>query len=170
MLLSVFLSLLGLAGGVYCVVFSSMALTGGPLCDTGDGEYIYPFRNNTLEWVWLAGSSSLAFPDPEIHLLRGNLNFSKMDWWSTLSTPEFTLLWASMFQLVISLTKGFHVGKVPEFLPSCFSAALCARCTTLSKGCWAMSCDSRQSKGSIWQPCHVNLLNHHELCLLCLIA
>jgi len=49
MLLSVLLALLGFAGAVYCAIFSSMGLIGGPLCDTGDGEYLYPFRNNTLE-------------------------------------------------------------------------------------------------------------------------
>lgn len=49
MLLSVVLAVLGFAGGAYCVVISSLGLIGGPLCDTGDGEYLYPFRNDTLE-------------------------------------------------------------------------------------------------------------------------
>uniref|UniRef100_A0A8C0H1K8 Uncharacterized protein n=1 Tax=Chelonoidis abingdonii TaxID=106734 RepID=A0A8C0H1K8_CHEAB len=48
MLLSVLLAVLGAAGGVYCVVISSLGLISGPLCDTGDGDYIYPFRNDTL--------------------------------------------------------------------------------------------------------------------------
>uniref|UniRef100_A0A8C3NNW9 Transmembrane 4 L6 family member 1 n=1 Tax=Cyanoderma ruficeps TaxID=181631 RepID=A0A8C3NNW9_9PASS len=48
MLLSVILSVLGFAGGAYCVVISSLGLIGGPLCDTGNGEYLYPFRNDTL--------------------------------------------------------------------------------------------------------------------------
>ncbi|NXU49892.1 T4S1 protein, partial [Turnix velox] len=48
MLLSVVLSVMGFAGGAYCVVISSLGLIGGPLCDTGDGEYLYPFRNDTL--------------------------------------------------------------------------------------------------------------------------
>ncbi|XP_065534830.1 transmembrane 4 L6 family member 1-like isoform X2 [Lathamus discolor] len=52
MLLSVVLAVLGFAGGAYCVVISSLGLIGGPLCDTGDGEYLYPFRNNTLDHKW----------------------------------------------------------------------------------------------------------------------
>uniref|UniRef100_A0A452GG13 Transmembrane 4 L six family member 1 n=1 Tax=Gopherus agassizii TaxID=38772 RepID=A0A452GG13_9SAUR len=52
MLLSLLLAVLGAAGGVYCVVISSLGLISGPLCDTGDGEYIYPFRNDTLTHQW----------------------------------------------------------------------------------------------------------------------
>lgn len=73
MLLSVVLAVLGFAGGTYCVVISSLGLMGGPLCDTGDGEYLYPFRNNTLEWVWLPNlnSSNFAFPNfPLIFLYK----------------------------------------------------------------------------------------------------
>uniref|UniRef100_A0A8B9R307 Transmembrane 4 L6 family member 1 n=1 Tax=Anas platyrhynchos TaxID=8839 RepID=A0A8B9R307_ANAPL len=82
MLLSVFLSLLGLAGGVYCVVFSSMALTGGPLCDTGDGEYIYPFRNNTLEYNYLFNQTT----------------------WSICKEPENIILWnIVLFSILLAI-------------------------------------------------------------------
>ncbi|XP_075054838.1 transmembrane 4 L6 family member 1-like [Mixophyes fleayi] len=47
MFLSVILAALGAIGGAYCVVISALGLVKGPLCDTGDGEYIYPFRNET---------------------------------------------------------------------------------------------------------------------------
>uniref|UniRef100_A0A8B9R0T4 Transmembrane 4 L6 family member 1 n=1 Tax=Anas platyrhynchos TaxID=8839 RepID=A0A8B9R0T4_ANAPL len=84
MLLSVFLSLLGLAGGVYCVVFSSMALTGGPLCDTGDGEYIYPFRNNTLEYNYLFNQTT----------------------WSICKEPENIILWNIAVLCFIQVVNG----------------------------------------------------------------
>ncbi|XP_078513096.1 transmembrane 4 L6 family member 5-like isoform X2 [Lissotriton helveticus] len=47
MLLSVILSAVGALGGIYCMIISSLGLIGGPLCDTGDGHYIYPFRNSS---------------------------------------------------------------------------------------------------------------------------
>ncbi|XP_010704404.1 transmembrane 4 L6 family member 1-like [Meleagris gallopavo] len=71
MLLSVLLALLGFAGAVYCAVFSSMGLIGGPLCDTGDGEYLYPFRNNTLEYNYLFNQTT----------------------WSICKEPENIILW-----------------------------------------------------------------------------
>uniref|UniRef100_A0A8B9CY98 T4S1 protein n=1 Tax=Anser brachyrhynchus TaxID=132585 RepID=A0A8B9CY98_9AVES len=82
MLLSVFLSLLGLAGGVYCAVFSSMGLIGGPLCDTGDGEYIYPFRNNTLEYNYLFNQTT----------------------WSICKEPENIILWnIVLFSILLAI-------------------------------------------------------------------
>lgn len=104
MLLSVILSVLGFAGGAYCVVISSLGLIGGPLCDTGDGEYLYPFRNDTLKWVWLTGSSNFAFPDPSPIFLKWTWIFPK---W-TDGSPWVHLnshLLSSMFQLAVSLTK-----------------------------------------------------------------
>lgn len=94
MLLSVVLAVLGFAGGAYCAVISSLGLIGGPLCDTGDGEYLYPFRNDTLEWVWLISFYIFAFillP----HVFIADLNFSKVNQWSTPSTPKFTFLWVT---------------------------------------------------------------------------
>ncbi|XP_058887096.1 transmembrane 4 L6 family member 1-like isoform X3 [Acipenser ruthenus] len=49
MLLSMLLSAMGFFGAVYCMIMSSLGLEQGPLCDTGDGDYVYPFRNQTLE-------------------------------------------------------------------------------------------------------------------------
>ncbi|NXA48285.1 T4S1 protein, partial [Nothocercus julius] len=71
MLLSVILAVLGFAGGVYCVVISLLGLIGGPLCGTGDGEYIYPFRNDTLQ---------------------GNYLFNQTTW-SICKEPENIILW-----------------------------------------------------------------------------
>ncbi|KAM7066397.1 transmembrane 4 L6 family member 1-like isoform 2-T2 [Acridotheres tristis] len=71
MLLSVILSVLGFAGGAYCVVISSLGLIGGPLCDTGDGEYLYPFRNDTLEDNYLFNQTT----------------------WSICKQPENVILW-----------------------------------------------------------------------------
>lgn len=51
MLFPVLLATQGTAGALYCVVISSLGLLSGPFCDTGNGNYTYPFRNNTLEWV-----------------------------------------------------------------------------------------------------------------------
>uniref|UniRef100_A0A8C3RQE9 Transmembrane 4 L6 family member 1 n=1 Tax=Chelydra serpentina TaxID=8475 RepID=A0A8C3RQE9_CHESE len=41
MLLSVLLAVLGAAGGVYCVVISSLGLISGPLCDTAMQKSLY---------------------------------------------------------------------------------------------------------------------------------
>ncbi|KAF4787743.1 hypothetical protein TURU_168819 [Turdus rufiventris] len=71
MLLSVILSVLGFAGGAYCVVISSLGLIRGPLCDTGDGEYLYPFRNDTLEDNYLFNQTT----------------------WSICKQPENIILW-----------------------------------------------------------------------------
>ncbi|NXK44915.1 T4S1 protein, partial [Chauna torquata] len=82
MLLSVLLALLGFAGGVYCAVFSSMALIGGPLCDTGDGEYLYPFRNNTLEYNYLFNQTT----------------------WSICKEPENIILWNTvLFSILLAI-------------------------------------------------------------------
>ncbi|KAJ6664942.1 hypothetical protein lerEdw1_005914 [Lerista edwardsae] len=48
MLLSVLFAVLGAAGGVYCMIISSLGLVSGPLCDIGDEVYTYPFRNKTF--------------------------------------------------------------------------------------------------------------------------
>lgn len=51
MLFPVLLAIQGTVGAVYCVVISSLGLLSGPFCDTGSGNYTYPFRNGSLEWV-----------------------------------------------------------------------------------------------------------------------
>ncbi|KFQ20043.1 Transmembrane 4 L6 family member 1, partial [Merops nubicus] len=71
MLLSVALAVLGFVGGAYCAVISSLGLIGGPLCDTGDGEYLYPFRNDTLEDNYLFNQTT----------------------WSICKEPENIILW-----------------------------------------------------------------------------
>ncbi|XP_073439087.1 transmembrane 4 L6 family member 1-like isoform X1 [Dendrobates tinctorius] len=71
MFLTVILSALGTIGGAYCVVISAMGLVRGPLCDTGDGEYIYPFRNDTDEDNYLFNHDS----------------------WSLCKEPEQVVLW-----------------------------------------------------------------------------
>uniref|UniRef100_A0A8B9PWR3 Transmembrane 4 L6 family member 1 n=1 Tax=Apteryx owenii TaxID=8824 RepID=A0A8B9PWR3_APTOW len=82
MLLSVILSVLGFAGGVYCAVISSLGLIGGPLCNTGDGEYIYPFRNDTLEDNYLFNQTT----------------------WSTCKEPENIILWnIVLFSILLAI-------------------------------------------------------------------
>ncbi|KAM4796127.1 transmembrane 4 L6 family member 1-like [Rhinophrynus dorsalis] len=71
MLLSVLLSALGAAGGAYCVIISVMGLVHGPLCDTGDGIYVYPFRNSTQEESYLFDQNS----------------------WDICQNPENVVLW-----------------------------------------------------------------------------
>ncbi|KAM8977665.1 transmembrane 4 L6 family member 1-like [Pelodytes ibericus] len=71
MLLSVLLAALGAVGGGYCVVISAMGLVKGPLCDTGDGTYVYPFRNDTEEDNYLFNQET----------------------WSICKEPENIVLW-----------------------------------------------------------------------------
>ncbi|XP_030055622.1 transmembrane 4 L6 family member 4-like [Microcaecilia unicolor] len=57
MFCSIIFSSVGILGAVYCVVISALALIGGPLCDTGDGTYSYPFRDDLLQDNYLFDSS-----------------------------------------------------------------------------------------------------------------
>ncbi|XP_009997924.1 PREDICTED: transmembrane 4 L6 family member 1-like [Chaetura pelagica] len=79
MLLSVALAVLGFAGGAYCAVISSLVLIWGPLCDTGDGEYLYPFRNSTLEENYLFNQTT----------------------WSTCKEPENIILWNTTLSSIL---------------------------------------------------------------------
>ncbi|NXF60192.1 T4S1 protein, partial [Ciccaba nigrolineata] len=82
MLLSVVLAVLGFAGGAYCAVISSLGLIGGPLCDTGDGEYVYPFRNDTLEECYLFNQTT----------------------WSICKEPENIILWnIVLFSILLAI-------------------------------------------------------------------
>ncbi|KFV50163.1 Transmembrane 4 L6 family member 1, partial [Tyto alba] len=82
MLLSVFLAMLGFAGGAYCAVISSLGLIGGPLCNTGDGEYVYPFRNDTLEDNYLFNQTT----------------------WSICKEPENIILWnIILFSILLTI-------------------------------------------------------------------
>uniref|UniRef100_A0A8C0GX85 Transmembrane 4 L6 family member 1 n=1 Tax=Chelonoidis abingdonii TaxID=106734 RepID=A0A8C0GX85_CHEAB len=82
MLLSVLLAVLGAAGGVYCVVISSLGLISGPLCDTGDGDYIYPFRNDTLTDNYLFNQTT----------------------WSICKKPENVIMWnIVLFSLLLGI-------------------------------------------------------------------
>ncbi|KFV71625.1 Transmembrane 4 L6 family member 1, partial [Dryobates pubescens] len=82
MLLSVVLAVLGFAGGAYCAVISSLGLIGGPLCDTGDGEYLYPFRNASLEDNYLFNQTT----------------------WSICKEPENIILWnVILFSILLAI-------------------------------------------------------------------
>ncbi|XP_068122918.1 transmembrane 4 L6 family member 1-like isoform X2 [Hyperolius riggenbachi] len=82
MLLSVLLSALGTVGAAYCVVISALGLVKGPLCDKGDGEYVYPFRNDTDE---------------------DNYLFDQ-DRWSICRKPENVVLWnVVLFSILLGL-------------------------------------------------------------------
>ncbi|NXX74910.1 T4S1 protein, partial [Urocolius indicus] len=111
MLLSVVLAVLGFTGGVYCVVISSLGLIGGPLCDTGDGEYLYPFRNDTLEDNYLFNQTT----------------------WSICKEPENIILWnIILFSILLA------IGMIEAIL--CFiqvinglTSLLCSSCTRKRK-------------------------------------
>ncbi|XP_044142305.1 transmembrane 4 L6 family member 1-like [Bufo gargarizans] len=82
MFLTILLSALGAIGGAYCVVISAMGLVRGPLCDTGDGEYIYPFRNDT---------------DEDNYLFHH-------DTWSLCKKPENVVLWnVVLFSILLGI-------------------------------------------------------------------
>nr|DBA32464.1 TPA: hypothetical protein GDO54_000256 [Pyxicephalus adspersus] len=83
MFLTVILSALGTAGAGYCVVISAMGLVQGPLCDTGNGEYIYPFRNDTNE---------------------DNYLFDQ-DRWSICKEPEKVVVWnIILFSILLGIS------------------------------------------------------------------
>ncbi|XP_048379994.1 transmembrane 4 L6 family member 5 [Stegostoma tigrinum] len=51
MLRSVFCSLFGTLGALYCLTVSSTALANGPLCDVGAGNWEYPFLNSNSSYL-----------------------------------------------------------------------------------------------------------------------
>uniref|UniRef100_A0A669P1V9 Transmembrane 4 L six family member 1 n=1 Tax=Phasianus colchicus TaxID=9054 RepID=A0A669P1V9_PHACC len=109
MLLSVLLALLGFAGGVYCAVFSSMGLIGGPLCDTGDGEYLYPFRNNTLEYNYLFNQTTWSIcKEPENIILWNIVLFSVL---LAIGVIEAILCLIQVTNGLIGFVCDFHLSK-----------------------------------------------------------
>ncbi|XP_008523924.2 transmembrane 4 L6 family member 1-like [Equus przewalskii] len=77
MLFPVLLATQGTAGALYCVVISSLGLLSGPFCDTGNGNYTYPFRNNTLEDSYLFNQPTwAACQEPEQIVLWNVVLFS----------------------------------------------------------------------------------------------
>ncbi|XP_066477843.1 transmembrane 4 L6 family member 1-like [Tiliqua scincoides] len=88
MLLSVIFAVLGAAGGVYCMIISSLGLVSGPLCDTGDEVYTYPFRNKTF-------FGNKTFVD--------NYLFNQTTW-SICKKPENIILWNTvLFSLLLAI-------------------------------------------------------------------
>ncbi|XP_045673812.1 transmembrane 4 L6 family member 1-like [Phyllostomus hastatus] len=82
MLFPVLLTIQGTLGAVYCVVISSLGLLSGPLCDTGSGNYTYPFRNDSLEDNYL-------FNQPT---------------WETCQEPEHIVLWnVVLFSILLGI-------------------------------------------------------------------
>ncbi|KAL7851392.1 hypothetical protein AOLI_G00217480 [Acnodon oligacanthus] len=53
MMVSMLLSAVGVAGALYCMIVSVVGLQDGPICDTGDNIFIYPFFNQTLNESYL---------------------------------------------------------------------------------------------------------------------
>ncbi|XP_053526458.1 transmembrane 4 L6 family member 1-like [Artibeus jamaicensis] len=82
MLFPVLLTIQGTLGAVYCVVISSLGLLRGPFCDTGSGNYTYPFRNDSLEDNYL-------FNQPT---------------WATCQEPEHIVLWnVVLFSILLGI-------------------------------------------------------------------
>uniref|UniRef100_F7BIS0 Transmembrane 4 L six family member 1 n=1 Tax=Equus caballus TaxID=9796 RepID=F7BIS0_HORSE len=112
MLFPVLLATQGTAGALYCVVISSLGLLSGPFCDTGNGNYTYPFRNNTLE-------DSYLFNQPT---------------WAACQEPEQIVLWnVVLFSILLG------IGVVEAVL--CLSQVISGLCdifcgTCVRKGQW----------------------------------
>ncbi|KAB1272794.1 Transmembrane 4 L6 family member 1, partial [Camelus dromedarius] len=106
MLFPVLLAILGTMGAVYCVVISSLGLLSGPFCDTGSGNYTYPFRNDTLE-------NSYLFNRPS---------------WTTCQEPEHIVLWhVVLFSILLG------IGAVEAAL--CLSQAVSGLCDIFCGTC-----------------------------------
>ncbi|XP_039079803.1 transmembrane 4 L6 family member 1-like [Hyaena hyaena] len=73
MLFPVLLAIQGTMGAMYCVVISSLGLLSGPFCDTGSGNYTYPFRNNTLEDNYLFNQPTWAICREPEHIVLWNV-------------------------------------------------------------------------------------------------
>ncbi|XP_022417087.1 transmembrane 4 L6 family member 1-like [Delphinapterus leucas] len=73
MLFPVLLAVQGTVGAVYCVVISSLGLLSGPLCDTGSGNYTYPFRNYSLENSYLLNQPTWANCQEPEHIVLWNV-------------------------------------------------------------------------------------------------
>ncbi|TRY83391.1 hypothetical protein DNTS_016657 [Danionella cerebrum] len=58
MLMSMLMSVVGAVGSLYCMIISVVALQDGPLCDTGDGVFIYPFNSSITEESYLFNQTS----------------------------------------------------------------------------------------------------------------
>ncbi|KAK1141082.1 transmembrane 4 L6 family member 1 isoform X2 [Acipenser oxyrinchus oxyrinchus] len=82
MLLSMLLSAMGFFGAVYCMIMSSLGLEQGPLCDPGDGDYVYPFRNQTLEESYLFNQTT----------------------WDICKKPKNVVLWnVTLFSILLAI-------------------------------------------------------------------
>ncbi|XP_039737976.1 transmembrane 4 L6 family member 1-like [Pteropus medius] len=73
LLFPVLLAIQGTVGAVYCVVISSLGLLSGPFCDTGSGNYTYPFRNNSLEGNYLFNQPTWAICQEPEHIVLWNV-------------------------------------------------------------------------------------------------
>lgn len=82
MLLAMLMSVLGAAGSVYCMIISVIGLQDGPLCDTGDGVFIYPFINTTAEESYLFNQT----------------------WWRVCERPRNVAMWnVVLFSILLSV-------------------------------------------------------------------
>ncbi|ELK27896.1 Transmembrane 4 L6 family member 1 [Myotis davidii] len=106
MLFPVLLAIQGTMGAVYCVVISSLGLLSGPFCDTGSGNYTYPFRNDSLE---------------------GNYLFNQPTW-ATCQEPEHIVLWnVVLFSILLG------IGVVEAVL--CLSQVISGLCDVYCGAC-----------------------------------
>lgn len=83
MLSSVFSSIFGVIGSIYCLSVSSAALAIGPMCKTSSGDWEYPFENTGTE-----NGSYLV----------------NQDLWSECTYPENIVMWhVVLFSILLSM-------------------------------------------------------------------
>ncbi|KPP56893.1 hypothetical protein Z043_125445 [Scleropages formosus] len=82
MMVSMAMSVVGAAGALYCVVVSALGLRDGPLCDTGTGDFVYPFLNQS----------------------QGESYLSNQTLWTACVRPANVVLWnITLFSILLAL-------------------------------------------------------------------
>ncbi|XP_030633201.1 transmembrane 4 L6 family member 1 [Chanos chanos] len=106
MMFAMVMSVVGVAGALYCMVVSAIGLQNGPLCDTGNGEYNTPFINQTTE---------------ESYLFNQTL-------WTECKNPQNVVLWnVVLFSILLALGTLEAVLSVSQVVNSLLGC-LCGTC------------------------------------------
>ncbi|KAG7470891.1 hypothetical protein MATL_G00118700 [Megalops atlanticus] len=106
MMVSMVMSVLGVAGALYCMIISALGLRDGPLCDTNNGTFEYPFLNQTQEESYLFNHSM----------------------WSECVKPQNVVLWnITLFSILLALGTLEALLCLSQVLNSLFGC-LCGTC------------------------------------------